>query len=75
MVQQQRVAIRRGARDATSGQRAARTKGVFHDDRLLERLRHALPEDPCHDVGRPAGRERDDEGDGFFRVVGGQAGA
>jgi hypothetical protein len=58
------VAVRRRARDPRGADRAARPGHVLDHDLLAERLAHVLAENARQHVGRPAGRERHDHGDG-----------
>ena len=58
-----RVAIRRGARDAPDRDAAAGPADVFDDDGLPERRPHAFGQDARGDVGRTARRKRNDERD------------
>ena len=65
----QRVAVIGGARGARGGGGAAGADHVLDDDALAERLRHMRGDDARDDVGRAAGRERHDHGDGAGRIV------
>src|SRR5262249_22082062 len=49
--------------------RAARTASIVDDHLLAEVLRETLPDETRDDVGRAAGRERDDQTYGFGRIV------
>ena len=64
-----RVAIRRGARDTTDRDRAAGAADILDDDALSERRAHALGQNARGDIGRAAGRERNDQGDLLVRIV------
>jgi len=63
----ERVAVGWRARDLGDAQGAARTRHIVDDDRLAERPAHALGEDAAQRVGRPAGGEGNDHGDGTVR--------
>jgi hypothetical protein len=67
---EQRVAVRRCGRDRSSAETAARAGARFNDDRLAERCRHALGDDPRHEVGVAARRERHDQPDRLVRIGG-----
>ena len=65
VVQQQGVAVRCCPRNLGSAYRATRAGGVFHHEvgTAAHRLAHRFAELACHQVGRPAGRERYHHGD------------
>jgi hypothetical protein len=69
----QRVAVGGGVRHEVGADRAARTAAVVDDERLAERSCEPLAEHTPEDVGRPAGRPRDDEPDRLRRVWLGEA--
>ncbi len=69
VVQQQRVAVGRGAGRLGGAEGAAGAADVLHDDLLAERLRHRLGDQPGHRVGRPAGGEGHDDRDRPGRIV------
>ena len=58
---QQRVAVRRGLRDLLCADRGIAAGAVLDHDRLAPALGQLLAEQACHEVGRPARRERHDE--------------
>ncbi len=68
MPRDQRVAVIGGARGTGGGGGAAGADHVLDDDALAQRLRHVRRDDARDDVGRTAGRERHDHGDGARRV-------
>ena len=71
VVQQQRVAVGRGARDLGGAERAAGAADVLDDHRLAaERLAHRLGEVARDLVGRAAGGERDDDRDRLVGILG-----
>src|SRR5437016_1863113 len=61
----ERVAVGRGFRDQVEAEHAARPRPVLHHDLLAEPLAHLRTDQPRHDVGGVAGRERNDDFDGF----------
>jgi hypothetical protein len=61
-VQQDRVAVRRGARHARGADHAAGAADRFDHKLLSKRLRHAVGENARDRVGRAARRERHDQG-------------
>src|SRR3984957_2770272 len=66
-VEQERVAVGRGARDGCGADVAGGAGAVLDQDRLAERLIEMSADDARQDVGRAAGRERDDEGERAIR--------
>jgi hypothetical protein len=70
VVQQQRVAIRRGLGDLVGAQRAADAADVLDDDGAAQRLAQRFGEVPGDLVGRAPGGEGHDERDGFVGVFG-----
>ncbi len=70
MVEQQRVAVRRGLGHAARAERAAGTADIFDHDLLAEILAHALRDEAGHGIGRAACRERHDHGDGALGIFG-----
>src|SRR5262249_4635174 len=60
----ERVAVGRGAGETSDTDGAARAGDVLDDDGLAERGAHRLGHDPSDHVGRAAGRERYDHGEG-----------
>jgi hypothetical protein len=62
---EQRVAVRLRARDLGRADRAAGTRGVLDDDLLLERVGHALRDEPGERVAGTAGGVRHDERHGL----------
>ena len=62
------VAVGRRAHRAADADGAARAGDVLDDDGLAERDPHPLGEDAADHVGRSAGRERHDHGDGLGRI-------
>ena len=67
--EQQRMAVRIGARHQRHAGVAAAAGAIVDDHALAERLRQRLGQDARDDVGRPAGRERHDQRDGAGRIV------
>ena len=66
VVDQNRVAVRRGTRHLLRGNRATRTQNVFHHHRVhTQRFAQSLGHVARQPVGRPAGGERHDDGDGL----------
>jgi hypothetical protein len=58
--EQERVAVRGGARDCLQGQIAAGAGPIVDDDRVAEPLRQRLTDKARVDVGRAAGGNKDD---------------
>jgi hypothetical protein len=69
--EQERVAIRRRARDISDADRAARAGAVCHREGLLEVSRVALGERPQQQVDAAARRIRNDKLDVALRIFGG----
>src|SRR5207253_9700066 len=69
VVQQQRMAVGRGARDAAGADRGAAAAHVVDDEGLAELLAEAGGELPRKLVGRPAGGVWHDDRDGARRIV------
>ena len=65
---EQRVAVRRRARDVQRRKRAVRARTVLDHDGLLERDAEMLADDAGDRVGGAAGTERDDDGDRLARI-------
>ena len=66
--QHRRVAVGRGGSDAANTDRARSAGHVLDDDRLAERLAHALGHDAANRIRRAARSERDDERDRSRRI-------
>ena len=64
LMQQDGVAVGRGARDAGRADHAAGAADVLDDDLLAEIVRHGVGEDARDRVGRPARWERHDQRNG-----------
>ena len=62
------VTVGRGIGDRLGADRAAGAAAVVDDERLPKLASHALGGDAADDVGRAAGRERDDQRDGLRRI-------
>ena len=60
---QQRLAVRRGLGDGVGAERAARPAAVVDQHGALQFVGQHLRQGPRDDVGRPAGRERNDQAD------------
>ena len=60
----ERVTIRGGARCSAYSDCAIRARDILHDDRLIQSTPHALSNDACNRVCRPARQERHDHHDG-----------
>ena len=65
---EQRVAVRRGARDQTGGDIAAGAAAVLDHHGLMQPLRQALPDQTGQRVGEPPGAKADDQRDFVGRV-------
>jgi hypothetical protein len=65
-----RVAVGRRLGDQLGGDVAVRARPVLDDHRLAERLRQLLRQHARRDVGRAAGRDRNDEADRARRKLG-----
>ena len=65
----ERVAVRRGVRDAQRAEGAAGPADILHYELLPEMAREDVRHDPPGDVGRPAGRKRHDHSYRSRRVV------
>src|SRR5205807_6762625 len=61
----ERVAVGRGFRDQVEAEHAARPRPVLHYDLLAEPLGQLRTDQPRHDVGGVARRERNDDLDGL----------
>jgi hypothetical protein len=61
---QERVAVRRRAHDLAHADEAVTARLVLDNDSAAELVLQELRDQPAHDVGDPARRERDDELDG-----------
>ena len=70
-----RIAVGRRAFGAGDADDAGRARGVFDNDRLPERLAHALRHDASERIGRSAGRERHNHDDRMVGVVRGPGGS
>jgi len=70
----QEIAVRRRVLDRDRGDIAGRTGAILDDDRLLERLGRLAGDQPHHDVGAAAWRERDQDRDRTRRIVVGARG-
>ena len=68
MADTDRVAVGRGARDASDADRARRSGCVLDDDGLAERRPHPLAHDPRDRIGRAARGERHDQRDRARRI-------
>ena len=68
IAQFKRVAIGVGTHRPYGAGGAAGPDGILDDELLPERARHVLAENPGNDIGRPAGGERHDDGDGPRRI-------
>ena len=66
---QQRVTVRRGLRDLSRADRAARAGDVFDDERLPETLTELLRKQARDQVGRTAGRIGHDDADLLGRIA------
>jgi hypothetical protein len=68
IAEQQRMAVRLrlGGRPCPDG--AAGARPILDHDALPQHDRETLPDEPCHDVGRPARRERHDDPDRLYRI-------
>ena len=66
---QQRVAVRRRARDVKRGQRPVRARAILDDDGLLERDAERLGDHAANRVTGTAGAEHGDEGDRLAWIV------
>jgi hypothetical protein len=66
--EEDRVAVRRRARDLRGGDRAVRAGLVLDDDALAEHRAEPLPDDTSDQVAAAAGPERHDDGDRFVWV-------
>ena len=64
-----RIAVGRRAHRAADAERAAGAGDILDQDRLPERLPHALAEHARQRIGRPAGGEWHDDGDRFRWIV------
>ena len=64
LVQQERIAVGRGARCVARGNHPPGSADVLDHDLLAERLRHAVLNDARDRIGYAAGRERHHEGNG-----------
>jgi hypothetical protein len=51
-----------------AGNNASRTTAIIDDDLLTERFTELLAERARHDVGRPAGRKRQDQAQGVIGI-------
>ncbi len=67
---QQRVAVRLRVRDELSADAAASAAAIFHDNRLVQLLRHLVADQAADDVGITPGRERHDHVDRPVRIGG-----
>ena len=56
-------------RDLADPDGACRTREIFNNNRLSERLAHRIGDHPCQDVGCAAGRKRHDDGDRSGRII------
>ncbi|MNT15283.1 hypothetical protein D3C72_1503300 [compost metagenome] len=68
VVDQEGVAVGRGARHVLRGQRAARAGAIFDHDTLPQRLGHGRAQAARDHIGRPAGRERHHQRNGVVGV-------
>jgi hypothetical protein len=66
---QERVAIRRGARDVHGGERTVRAGAILHHDGRLERLAERLADHTADRIAGAAGAENGDEVDRSARIV------
>ena len=69
VVDQEGIAVGRGARHVRGRQRAARAGTVLDHDALAQRLRHGGAQAARHHVGRTARRERHDQRDGMIGIA------
>ena len=67
--EQQRIAVRRGARDDAGADRAAGAAAVFDDHRLAEGLAELLVDHARGEIGAAARRETGDDGDRAFGIL------
>ena len=68
VAERERIAVGVCARRPRDAGGAARTDDVLDDDLLAEQLRELFRHDAARDVGRPARRERHDQGHGARRI-------
>jgi hypothetical protein len=68
-MQQQGIAVRLRLGRARGAEGAAGAADILDDHLLTERLGHGFGDQPRDRVGRPAGRERHDDGDRIVRIV------
>src|SRR5690606_20219966 len=69
VMEQQRVTIRFRIGHLGRTQRTASSTDIFYHDLLAKILRHGLGDQSCDCIGRAAGREGNDDGDGPLRIV------
>ena len=69
VTREDRIAVRVGACGAKRADGAASAADILHHDVLAEMPGENIGDNPPGDIGRPAGRERNDHGDRSCRIV------